>query len=245
MAVCPLAACLAGESGAPTDLSALKLFSDPAAGYSIRLPAGYERLSEEENRERDSGLSELFARNPSEHAQLQPSIYFKGPQDPKRPKLPPPVFVMSYYDSDQAIDPKELPHYQQLIEQNYRKKGDRYSDLRLTVVQVNGLDALKVENDLINLINNSRDKVIRVRIPVPANSRHYEIFFNFSPNQNDEVQAALAVLLQSFKSQPLPLLDPAAERKWTRILFWTVGSGAAGMLIYWLFFLLTRRTKKA
>ena len=210
------------------DMEKLKLFSDSDAGYSMRIPDGYQRLTEDETREVFHSISEYFGKEAGERVVRRPPAYFKGAPDPKDPKLKPPSLAVGYTDLDEPIDPEKMGFYKEQLETQLRKTGDKSGDVKVSLVQVDGITALRVELDLINP-DNTRDRVIK--IAVPGNGRRYEIAFNYSPEQTASVEPAVATVLRSFKINSHPSLDPETKNRWTRIIYWTVGGFALGIIL--------------
>lgn len=207
-----------------------RVYTDAAAGYSFVVPAGYDRLSEEENHEVFEGLSKVFGKEASERTQRQPPAWFKGPVDPARPKALPPSLAVSFSSMDQPIDPAELPKYKESLIANFKRRDIRSSDPELSIIQVAGASALRVEHDIFSPIDNSRAQ--EILISIPGNGRRCEIVFQFSPAQAEGVQQALKTVLDSFKLQTPALLESADRQKWSRVIYWTAGSGLAGVLLY-------------
>jgi len=211
------------------DMEKLKLFSDNDAGYSMRIPDGYQRLTEDETREVFHGISEYFGKEAGERVLRRPPAYFKGPPDLKDTKAKPPSLAVGYTDLDEPIDPEKMSIYKEKIEEQLRKTGDKSGEINVSMVQVDGITALRIEHDVINPIDSSRARLIK--IAVPGNARRFDIVFNFSPEQTSNVDPAVATILRSFKINSHPSLDPETKSRWTRILYWTIGGFALGIIL--------------
>ena len=205
------------------------LHSDPVAGYSLRIPGGYEKLTEDENREVFEGLSQFLGKDVGERVLKRPPAWFKGPINPAKPKAPPPSLAIGCSEMDQAIDPALMPQYKANFEENFKKKGDRYGELRTEIVQVDGINALRMEHDIFSPIDNSRSRMIN--IAVPGRGRLYDIVFNFSTHEAEGVEQAVATVLRTFKVDQHPVSETDGKGKWTRVMMWTVGGLVAGILL--------------
>lgn len=223
----------AAEDAAPaaveTDPSKLELFSDPLAGFSVRIPAGYHKLSAEETREVFRGISEYFGKDIAERAQRRPPHWFSGPIDPLKPKSRPPALAIGYTELSEPIDPAMMPFYKQKLEDEYRAKGEKHGDIKVEIVKVDGIDSLRVENEIYSPIDNSRAKLINLLIP--GDGKRYEVVFNYSTDQQSQVRDAVTLVQRSFKIEKHPVMDQVTRSKWTRIAMWTIGSFVVGILI--------------
>ena len=115
------------------------------------------------------------------------------------------------------------------LEEQLRKTGDRFGEITVTMAMVDGITCLRIEHDVINPIDNSRARLIKIAIP--GNGRRFDIVFNFSPEQTVSVEPAVATVQRSFKVNSHPALDPETKNRWTRILLWTVGGFALGIIL--------------
>lgn len=211
------------------DFSTLELYTDPRGAYTVRIPAGYHRLSEDENREVFKGLSQILGKEVEDRVLRQPPTWFRGALDPKKPHTQPPAIAITYTDFSSPIDPKLIDQYKQQIEEGYRKNGVKTGELDVKVIKVAGLDALRVEHDEFSVIDNTRSRVIMVSIPGPQ--RRYDVRFAFGREQADGVEVALATVLATFSIKDAPGMDAKAQSKWTRVAIWTVGAFFVGVLI--------------
>ena len=209
--------------------SAPDLFNEPLAGYSMRIPQGYERLSEDENREVFRGLSEYLGKEVGDRVLRRPPTWFKGPINPKRPKEKPPALAVGYTDLDEPIDPAQMSRYKSDLEQEYRKRGDKYGEIKIDLVTVGGVNSLRVEHDIFSPIDNSRSRMIKV--VVPGHGGSYDIVFNFSGDQASDVATALETVLSSFNVQTRPVVDQETTSRWTRVALWTGGCFLIGILL--------------
>jgi hypothetical protein len=216
-------------STADADPATLTPYNDTVAGYSFRVPPGYTRLTPEQSRDVFEGLSKFLGKEVGERAERQPPSWFNGPVDPKRPKTAPPALAIGFSEMDAAIDPAQMNEYKTQLEEEYRKRGDRYGELKLEVIKVDGINSLRVEHDIFSPIDNSRSRMIKVS--VPGQGRRYDIVFNFVTDQSEGVEKALDTVLKSFKIDKHPVVDEQAQSKWTRIALWTIGCFFAGILL--------------
>jgi len=228
--------------GKEADTGDLPLFADPEAGYSMRIPSGYTKLTQDENREVFKNISEYFGKDVSEQVLRQPPVYFKGPADPAKPKALPPSMEVSCAGAPLIVDPAQKAKYQEMLEESYRKSGVRHGDISLDFVRVSGVTALRAEHDLYSAVDNSRNRLIRVLVPGP--DRRYDIVFNFSPFQAEAVEQALNVVLKTFKITEREALDPEAKTKWGRVALWTVGGFITGILLSLILKLVSGATRK-
>lgn len=219
----------APKAQAPVDLAKLTLFKDKEAGYSMRLPEGYTRLTQDENREVANNLSEYFGKEASERALRQPPAYFRGPLDPARPKGMPPSLVVNCTGAPLAVDRAQKQQYKEMIEESYRKRGIRHGDIAVDVIQVGSVNAVRAEHDLFSPVDNSRNRVIMVLVPGP--DRRYNITLNFSTYQAQAAEAALDVVLRTFKIHPPAAVDAETQIKWGRVALWTAGGFITGILL--------------
>lgn len=213
----------------PAETSTLELFTDPKGAYSLRIPAGFRRLTEDENRDFFKSLSEYMGKDVHDRVLRQPPVWFRGPDDPKKPNAPPPTVGISYTDMRQQIDPSAIEKYRADLEESYRKRGIRAGDVDLKIIKVGNSDALRVEHDIISPIDNTRNRV--VMISVPGGERRYDIYFNFSRDQSDLIAPAINTVLATFTISDTPRIDPETRSKWTRVIAWTAGGLLAGILI--------------
>ncbi|MFH0939670.1 MAG: hypothetical protein V1899_10385 [Planctomycetota bacterium] len=234
--------CASENRSSETDLSCLQKFSDPIAGYSIRIPEGYKRLTEDENREVIHGLSEIFGKEFGERTAQQPPTYFKGPKDSARLKNMPPTLAISYSPLDEPIDASKLSQYQAKIERTYKKHGIQHGDLKLEVIQINNVNALRVEHEVFSPIDNSRG--FKTFVTIPGKGRRYEIILDYSPSQIEGAQSALAIVLKSFQLEDVLFMNPETQSKWSRVILWTIGGFVAGVLLSLLLLFLIRTGAK-
>ena len=213
-------------SGAEFDIGSLPLFRDAEAGYAMRIPAGYTRLTQDENREVFKNIGDYFGKEVSDRVLRQPTVYFKGPVDPAKPKALPPSLEISCIGAPLAVDRSAKAGYLEILEEDYRKSGIRHGDITIDFVRVSDASALRVEHDLYSPIDNSRSRLIRVL--VSGLDRRYDIFFNFSPHQAEAVERALNVVLTTFKISESQMLD---KTKWGRVALWTVGGFITGLVL--------------
>jgi hypothetical protein len=204
-------------------------FSDPVAGYSVKLPPGYKKLSEDETHAIFEGLSEFWGKEISERARSKPPAWFRGPADPKLPNAPPPMFAVAYADLSESIDPAQLTAYKDKLEEEYKRQGNKYGEINIQVVKVDGITSLEVENDVFSRINNERSRLLRVA--VPGKGRWYDLSFMFGNDQSEAVHAALKDVLDSFKVMEHPAESVQNQIRWTRVLMYTAGFGLAGVVL--------------
>jgi len=209
-----------------------ELFTDPLAGYSLRIPLGYHKLTADESREVFRGISEYFGKDIAERAQRRPPQWFGGPIDPKKPKSRPPSLAIGYTDLPEPIDPAMMPYYKKTIEEEYRAKGEKHGEISIEIVKVDGINSLRVEHETFSPIDNSRAHLINLL--VPGDGKRYDIVFNYSTDQQAEVREAVSAVQRSFKIDKVPVMDQVTRSKWMRIALWTVGSFVGGILISFL-----------
>lgn len=204
-------------------------YSDDSAGYSVKLPPGYVKLTDNETHEIFKGLSEFMGKEASERAQKRPPAWFKGPPDPKNSVLPPPMFAVGYSDLSEPIHADQLNAYKEKLEEEYKRQGNKYGEIDLKVVLVDGITSLQVEHDVFSPINNERSRVLRVA--VPAKDKWFDLNFNFSSEQTDAVHESLKDVLNTFKIAEHQSANAPNQIKWERVLAYTVGFGLAGVLL--------------
>src|SRR4051794_34977844 len=73
----------AAQPGVPAGPLARQKYVDEKMGFSVELPPGYVKLSENETHEIFKGLSQYIGKEVAERAQRRPPVWFKGPLDPK------------------------------------------------------------------------------------------------------------------------------------------------------------------
>jgi hypothetical protein len=224
----PGAAPKAPEAG-PTELQKLELYEDKDAGFSLRIPSGFARLTESENREVFKGLSDYFGKQIGDRALRRPPAWFRGPSDAKNSKLLPPSLAIGYTDMVGVIDPSRLSTYKEEIEKEYKKRGEMHGDIIVTILTVSGVNALRIEHDLISPIDNSRSRIVKVA--VPGGERRYDIVLNYSPEQTEQVEPALATALNTFKIDTKPVIDAETKSQWTRVAMWTGGMFVLGVVL--------------
>src|SRR6185295_10707860 len=78
-------------------------FSDGTAGYSLLIPTGYRKLSEEETHQFFKGLSEFLGEKAAERARKRPPANFIGSADPKQKDVTPPTMTIVYTDNQLQI----------------------------------------------------------------------------------------------------------------------------------------------
>jgi hypothetical protein len=203
--------------------------SDPVGGYSVTLPPGYVPLTADETHAIFEGLSEFWGKDVGERARKKPPVWFKGPIDPKNPKASPPMFAIAYNDLDQPVDASQITAYKEKIEDEYKRQGNKYGEIELKTLVVDGITSLQIEHDLISRINNERSRVLR--IGVPAKGRWYDLSFNFGIDQTELVHAAVKDVIDSFKVMAHPEAPVQEEGKWMRVLYFTIGGGLVGLIL--------------
>jgi len=225
----------AGEAAPKTapatdvDVSKLKPFDDPSTGFWMRIPPGYERLTQDEYREVVKGLTEFLGKEAGERALRQPPVYFKGPVDPKRPNAKPPLLNVFCSGAPLTSDAVRKDRFKEQLEQDYKKQGINHGDISVEDIQVGAANAVRAEYDVYSPIDNSRSRMITVL--VPAGDRRYYIFCDFSSNQAEGAEKALGIVLKTFKVLERPVLAPEERTKWGRVALWTVGGFIVGILL--------------
>lgn len=204
-------------------------YKDDINGYSVMLPPGYAKLTENETHEIFKGLSQFISKEASERAQKRPPAWFKGPIDPKHPELPPPMFAVGFSDLKEPIHPDQLNAYKDMLEEEYKRQGNKFGEIGIQTTVVDGITALQVEHDVFSPINNERSRELLVT--VPAKGKTYNLDFNFSSEQTESVHAALKDVLDSFKINDHPEADAPNQIKWQRVAAYTIGFGLAGVLL--------------
>lgn len=204
-------------------------FSDPVAGYSLLVPSSYRRLTENEVREIFSGMSKLLGKEIGERAPKRAPAWFVGKPDPAKPNDAPPRFAIGFAELDQPIDPAQITAYRDELAEKHKREGDKIGNMHVSVVSVDGIASLQEEYDYE--FGNSTERARLIRLAIPGKGRWYELYFSFSPSQEEGVRAALKELLDSFKVMEHPPQSSENRDKWLRVLYYTVGFGLAGVLI--------------
>lgn len=216
---------------AATDDEKLTMFEEAEAGYSLRVPSGFSKLSPDESREVFQGISQHFGKQVGERALRRPPAWFRGPVD-SNSKMLPPSLAIGYTDLPGPVDPTQIPRYKSELEAEFRKRGDSYGQLTIILVDVGGINALRIEHELLSPVDKSRSKV--VTIAIPGHDKRYDVVFNFSEEQTPRVESAIATVVRTFKLKSAPMLSAESQGRWTRVLIWTVGGFAAGILLSFL-----------
>lgn len=216
----------AAESKSVVNLSE---FKDENSRYSMLIPKGYKRLSEEKIRENVRSNSEIVGKDITEQILREPAAYFEGPIDPARPKVAPPILKLLTTGLDEAVDPTLLSKYKERYENGVRKHGDTVGNVDVSSLTVNGVHALHFEHELFDRLDNSRRHIIDISIPGPG--RRYEIVFNYSTDQDAGVREAAETIIKSFKVLEDAFIAPESSSKWVRIALWTLGGLIAGILL--------------
>ncbi len=136
---------------------------------------------------------------------------------------------MGYTDLQEPIHAAQIAEYRNKIEQDSQKRGEKFGEIKAEVISVDGVPALQVEHDVFSQIDNSRSRMIRVAAPAPG--RCFEIAFNFSSEQEEQAEAALSIVLKSFKIEDRSALNAESRSQWLRIFYYTAGGFAAGILL--------------
>ncbi|HYG76005.1 MAG TPA: hypothetical protein VEK08_13455 [Planctomycetota bacterium] len=210
----------------------LTLFEDADAGYSLRVPEGFVKLSQDESREVFRGISEHFGKQAGERALRRPPAWFRGPAEGGSVKLLPPSLAIGYTELAGQIDPSQMQRYKTELEEEMRKRGDDFGEIKVSLIDVGGINSLRIEHDVVSPLDRVRNRIVNVA--VPGNGRRYDIVMNFSPEQAEKVEAALATVVRTFKVKNPPIMDAAAQSRWSRVLLWTLGGFAAGVLLSFL-----------
>ena len=208
--------------------SGLSDFSDTEAGFSIKVPAGYTRLTQDQIRMAFKGLSNTLGKNVSERTLLRPPAYFQGPIDPAHPKELPPGLAIGFTALAEPIDPALMNQYRNAYEADLRKNGDSVGELQVDVINVNGVPSLRIEHDIFSPIDNTRMRM--VKISVPGHERRYDIVFSFYTDQADSVKEAINTVTRSFVVADTGSWSGLSSR-WMRVALYTVGGLVLGLLI--------------
>jgi len=206
---------------------------DPVAGYSVSIPTGYRKLTDDETREVFKGLSDYLGKEIGERARKRPPVWFIGPVNPKAPNDHPPSFAIAFTENQEQIDPAQIPAYRDSLEEKHKREGDKVGGVVLSVVKVDGIASLQEEDDMVSPVNNERNRLIRVAIP--GKGKWFELVFNYSTDQNESVRTALKETLDTFKVMEHPPENTENTRKWLRVLAYTVGFGLGGVLLSYIF----------
>jgi hypothetical protein len=206
-------------------------YSDAIAGYSVLLPTGYRPLTENETRKVFKWMSEGLARDVGDRAGKRPPVWFIGSTDPKKPDELPPSFAIGFAELDQQIDPALIPAYKLELEEKHKREGDKVGGVALSIVTVDGITSLQ-EEYAYSMPNNGDGRLIR--LAVPGKGKWYEMYFSYSPSQDESVHAALKEVLDSFKVMEHPPENIENHNKWMRVLYYTLGFGLAGVVLSFL-----------
>lgn len=201
-------------------------FKDAEAGYSVMIPAGYARLSDDRVRLAFKGLSSYLGKDVGERTLVKPPSCFQGPIDPLHPKAQPPGMAIGFSTLAAPVDPAQMSKYKEEYEQELKKSGEFASDVSVEVVSVNGIPSLRVEHDIFSPVDNTRMRMIK--LSVPGQQRRYDIVFSFVNDQAPQVKEALEVVMKSFATTEVA--DPNAGR-WMRVALWTIGGLVAGVVL--------------
>ncbi len=182
-------------------------------------------------------MSEVLGRDVGEGVGKRPPAWFIGPADPKKPDEPPPSFAINFAEIDQQIDPAQIPLYKQELEDKHKREGDKVGGVVLNVVSVDGITSLQ-EEYAYSIPNAPEGRMIR--LAVPGKGKWFEMYFNYSPNQDESVRAALKEALESFKVMEHPPENIENRNKWLRVLYYTVGFGLAGVVLSFILRKLSR-----
>lgn len=218
------------DKASPVELAKREMYTDPVAGYSVLIPNGYRKLTDDESREVFNGMSEVLGKKDiGERSRKRPPAWFIGPVNLKQPNEHPPSFAIAFTENQEQIDPSQIPVYKEMLEEKHKREGDKVGDLVLNVVTVDGIISLQEEGDMISPVNNERNRIIRVA--VPGKGKWFDLIFNYSTDQNDPVRVALKETLDSFKVMEHPPENIENRNKWLRVLYYTVGFGLAGIVL--------------
>lgn len=204
-------------------------YADEKIGFSVELPPGYVKLNENETHEIFEGISRYIGKEASERAQKRPPVWFKGPIDPKHPEIHPPVFAILHFDLNETIDPAQMHAYKDQLEERYKREGNRYGEIDIRIVQVDGITSLQVEHDVFSPINNERSR--KLAVAVPAKGKRFDLEFNFLPDQSEQAHEALKYVIESFKIAEHQSATPPSQIDWSRVFYITAACGVAGLLL--------------
>jgi hypothetical protein len=218
-------------------------FVDARAGYTFKVPEGFRRLTEEEHRETVKGVGEYFGKQAAERVLKQAPTYFVGAPDPARPKAKPPAFSITYYESDMTFSQDGLDGYRKELEDNFKKSDTKYGDLSVKLVDLAGIKALRMNYDLFNMMDNTRELI--TRIAIPGQGRLYEIYFVNSAAQTAEMEKVIHTVLNTFRMQtPVNAGDSASEGWWRRTLAYTLGGFGIGIVLSLIILAISRMGAK-
>ena len=195
----------------------------------MRIPEGFTRLTEADNREVFRGISEHFGKQVGDRTLRRPPVWFKGPANPAHPTLAPASLAIGYTDLAEAIDVNATQKYKENLEQAYKKAGIKNGEIKIQVIKVSGVDALRIEHDIFSPIDNSQARI--VNLAVPGNGRRYDIVFNYSGEQHQEVEKAAQSIIKTFKLKVEPEMDTATQGKWIRVAGFTIGGFVVGVVL--------------
>ncbi len=213
----------------PKTIESLELFQDADAGYSLRIPEGFTKLTAAESKEVFRGIGEYLGKQAGERALRRPPAWFKGPTDPNNTKLLPPSLAIGYTDMPEPIDPTQLDRYKRDIEDAYRRSGQRHGETKVGLVIVSGVTSLKIEDELYSPVDNSPARI--VNLAVPGSGRRYDIVFNFSSEQEQLINASVDTIVRSFKVEEQAFMTPQEQSRWVRVAVWTIGGFVIGVLL--------------
>ncbi|HLX63069.1 MAG TPA: hypothetical protein VKX17_17500 [Planctomycetota bacterium] len=217
-------------TNAPASNAKREEYSDPEAGYSLLLPAGYRKLSDDEMHFVTKSLSEQLGKDAEARAIKRLPTYFLGPVDFNSPKDKPPSLTILFTENDRQIDPADIPAIKQQLEEQQKREREKAGDYDVKLVKVDGINSLQVEFDVVDP-NNNNERNRMIRVAVPAKGKWFEMLFNYSPGQSDTVHAALKETLDSFKVMEHRPTNIANQNKWLRVLYYTIGFGLVGIVL--------------
>lgn len=218
--------CAGAWAGEGTKGGEEPLYADAEAGFKLKVPFGWRRVTEREVRELFRGILRAFGREATEAALRRPPVYFEGPNPRDTMKIWP-NFGVGYIPERFMVDPDQASAYKDQIERYMRGEKQECDGLEVTVCRIDGALSLRMDygtrRESVTPL-----KMLMTRFLIPAADRTLEVVFAYDPSQQKEMQATIDQVLESFQ------VERAAGGDWTsrwgRIALITAAGFAVGVL---------------
>ena len=215
------------DSKGSTSAKAESAYADAEAGYSMKIPGGWRKVTEKEVRQLFRVMLKAFGKQAVEAALQRPPVYFEGP-DPKDPMKIRPHFGVGYIPTTFAVEPDRAGEYREMVEKQFLSEQASCEEVRVTPVKISGILSLRIDYTTRRQAV-SPLKMLVSHTLIPTDDRTLELVFIFDPSQREEMEKVMDFVLDSFSVARPP--EPAWSQRWKRIALLTAAGFAGGVLL--------------
>ncbi|MCX7806746.1 MAG: hypothetical protein N3A38_16400, partial [Planctomycetota bacterium] len=138
------AASPAGKAAERKEAAEQRHYADAEAGYSLKIPDGWRKVTEREVREVFRGMLKAFGKKAVEAVLQRPPVFFEGP-NPRDPMKIWENFGVGHIPTTFTLDPDRLDEYRSMVERQLKSEETPYEDVRVSLARVSGILSLRID----------------------------------------------------------------------------------------------------